>query len=1586
MSSKETKAALKAAREAIRKKEYKEALKHCKWGVYRRYQLIWQTGLDLLAKWFERLVMKLRCSGGRGFKPWPGTRRDVLNQDKNNYHALVFVGVAASELDQPDQAQAAYRRAAEAEPDQLLAWQGLCGFYEKLNRPDQRQELSDVYSRLMKLCQSDKSKWQELAAKQGDLLAKVGDVRKAVDVWREIIVAMETSGNNNVMEFWVKIITLMSQQKDLSREDMDLLKEAYSTVIKSDTVSGEDHKKHYEGYIRLLLENQLESGPEIEVLCRDMSSSHPDSTFPLQTLCLIGLEDDSVSEATLASCTLLQSLDPNNSAAQLLQGFHLLHREPVKARQLLQTGVGSCRDCVYGWVHLACVQVKLHNHVGAVEAARQGIKVLEKLQNVNNRDKVQRNLTLLLGEALTGSKLPANLTEALHLYTQEAEKDPSCQEAVQGLCQTYINLGDLDKAGELCDRTIKSNAAQHTMVALQGLVFSLQGKCEMAERQLKKAVELNTEVAMYHFRLGHLYWTMGEETKKEKSKCMTSLLKAAKLDPHHSDTFLYLGHYYRDVAGDVQRAKRCYQKAFDLDQTSEEAGAAFGDACIDLGEEEAGLKLYLSVTSRASAGTAKWAWLRLGLYQLKHGEGTQAVKSLQAALRADPKDPHCWECLAEAYLTRGGYTAALKAFTKAAELNPEATYSLYQVAAIKQVLGQFPDAVAEYQVILEKDSAYVPALKGLGETYLAQAREALNEYLNGRVVDASQSAILALAKGVSVRADLSCLWKLLGDACTLLYPISADLVTLKVPGSLLGRGKDFAEDQVMGKRDVLTLGGRCYGRALRLAEDCSSIWHDLGLNYFYQAQEDNDKEASKGLVEKATQVLKKAITLESGNHKHWLALGMVTASKEADNPELAQHAFIKSIQEEPNNVEAWTNLGVLYLKYDQVELAHQAFKVAQSLNPSYVASWIGQALVAETIGHEEAMDLFRHTTELGTHLEGGIGYANWVCNTLQDTLNRNSDVYKYNIVQMGAVMAASLALSKYTDRVHSNPTAYNMLGLLLEHQGLLLGAEGAFSSAVKLLRMTEDQDKLNKALCNQGRVLCGRGRFEEAVTQYRAVTPLVEFRDVCGLAHALYRAGKLEESYGAYEQAFQLAPSDTDKSCVLAAMAMVAHKFEDAERAKTLLFRCSQLQPPSVHGLQALCALGLTNGDVTLASAALTELLKQGDDQRFMCDVSFLTACLYTAQGDTMAARNAILKNIHKYPSETKLWELLAVFTLQQQPQHATAAHAAAQVPKALTAPPTHEQALSLSLAKLAAGVHTRDRRTDGLVNAQKAVHLYPGQLTSWLVLTAAVYANNVVSKVKGQGSHREGADLGCTRVITALLEQPGRPENSPVMKQWATLQSVSSLMELGRFEEAKRACNKESTPYPPLHTLSAMADIAVKVTAGQPVGSVEQLRSAVLSNQTAMAWQLLSSVYQTQGMTVAAEMCYRQSLQVSTSPQGKITALLRLAYLALLMVQTKDADVERWKSLALEATGEALKIDPWCSTAQLLQGALYFSLNNIKQSKKTLERLLFKKSVEDDLSISVARLYLLKILLAKDDALKVSQSASRRFSTKDNI
>ena len=49
----------------------------------------------------------------------------VLSEDKNNYNAMVFVGVASEGLDQYEQALKAYHMASEISPEQLLAWQVL---------------------------------------------------------------------------------------------------------------------------------------------------------------------------------------------------------------------------------------------------------------------------------------------------------------------------------------------------------------------------------------------------------------------------------------------------------------------------------------------------------------------------------------------------------------------------------------------------------------------------------------------------------------------------------------------------------------------------------------------------------------------------------------------------------------------------------------------------------------------------------------------------------------------------------------------------------------------------------------------------------------------------------------------------------------------------------------------------------------------------------------------------------------------------------------------------------------------------------------------------------------------------------------------------------------------------------------------------------------------------------------------------------------------------------------------------------------------------------------------------------------------
>ena len=46
-----------------------------------------------------------------------------MKLDKANYNAFVFVGVASIELGKAEQAQAAYKKAIDINPENILAWQ-----------------------------------------------------------------------------------------------------------------------------------------------------------------------------------------------------------------------------------------------------------------------------------------------------------------------------------------------------------------------------------------------------------------------------------------------------------------------------------------------------------------------------------------------------------------------------------------------------------------------------------------------------------------------------------------------------------------------------------------------------------------------------------------------------------------------------------------------------------------------------------------------------------------------------------------------------------------------------------------------------------------------------------------------------------------------------------------------------------------------------------------------------------------------------------------------------------------------------------------------------------------------------------------------------------------------------------------------------------------------------------------------------------------------------------------------------------------------------------------------------------------------
>ena len=116
----------------------------------------------------------------------------------------------------------------------------------------------------------------------------------------------------------------------------------------------------------------------------------------------------------------------------------------------------------------------------------------------------------------------------------------------------------------------------------------------------------------------------------------------------------------------MEKARKCYQKCLQLSGSNNvEAAISLSDILRRVGRHQENLSLLSRVTREAGGrGGCTWAWLRLGVHHLATDQPGLAVTSLQSALRSSPDNVTCWEALGDAYMARGSYVAARKAFEK----------------------------------------------------------------------------------------------------------------------------------------------------------------------------------------------------------------------------------------------------------------------------------------------------------------------------------------------------------------------------------------------------------------------------------------------------------------------------------------------------------------------------------------------------------------------------------------------------------------------------------------------------------------------------------------------------------------------------------------------------------------------------------------------------------------------------------------------------------------------------------------------------------------------------------------------------------
>lgn len=154
-----------------------------------------------------------------------------------------------------------------------------------------------------------------------------------------------------------------------------------------------------------------------------------------------------------------------------------------------------------------------------------------------------------------------------------------------------------------------------------------------------------------------------------------------------------MGQYYEEIK-DLEKARRCYQKAYKLNPRNAKAGIGLSNIYRQLKNWDANLALLHTITGgSASLGarseSVRWAWLQLGLHHLHAGDYDLSVDWLRKLVRTEPTTSQYWECLADAYLARGSFVSAIRSYERAAELTTDNLYSKLQVANVKLKIGRY---------------------------------------------------------------------------------------------------------------------------------------------------------------------------------------------------------------------------------------------------------------------------------------------------------------------------------------------------------------------------------------------------------------------------------------------------------------------------------------------------------------------------------------------------------------------------------------------------------------------------------------------------------------------------------------------------------------------------------------------------------------------------------------------------------------------------------------------------------------------------------------------------------------------------------
>lgn len=1056
----------------------------------------------------------------------------------------------------------------------------------------------------------------------------------------------------------------------------------------------------------------------------------------------------------------------------------------------MSEGLAASQDSALSHRLVSDYYLHLEEHESAVETARAGLKVLilESSRLGMGLQNTRDALCSVLGTGLVQYQAPRHHAEARNMFEDILQRKPKSTPALIGLGLIFEETESYPDAITFFERALQEDQSNIRVGTELAWCRALCGDYARAQSELEaylpglkaddpRARDLRAQVL---YRIGMCVWNMdtSKAARKDRNGAYSQFLAAIKINVNFAPAYTSLGLYYADYGKDRKRARQCFQKAFELSAGETDAAERLAKYFADQADwdivEVVAQRVVDSGRARPPPGSKKkglsWPYSALGVVQMNKQQYQQAIVSFLAALRINPHDYQSYVGLGESYHNSGRYNSALRTFTYALDppegveldVKEETWFARYMLANVHRELGDYDEAIIGLQGVLANRPTEFGVLMSLLQTFVEKAWRCHETGTYGQAIDSATQAMVTARLIANDRPSAFNMWKGLGDACMIYSYIQSgiDGFPREEIVSLLHVDADEEKYNHLSDIDRITLSSlktepagdalafplvagvlamkRAISAATTDVHAQAVAWYNLGwAEYRVFISGRITTGGGRRYLKAAVRCFKRAIELEASNAEFWNAMGVVTTTL---NPQVAQHSFVRSLHINELNAKVWANLGVLYLRENDFELAHQAFGRSQSTDPDYAHAWVGEGLLALLSGSaRQALDHFTHAFEIADSslVLTKRQYALCSFDELLVTSSASND--------LTSLISPVFALEQLRAQAPRDLPYRHLAALFLERVG---DHGAAVEILTELCRSAEAEYEANEAdaaLARYAHAQSDLARnqlaahdFASAVTNAGTALDLSSDTDSCGLDAESRRrlrlsshltaglaAHHLDDSTTAipmFRAALVESDSNPDVVCALVQVLWAHGGAEERSVSREQLFAAAEQHPTHVATttlLGAIVTLDDDVADVETRDAVTSDLLSlrtsAGLTPADVDAIETLLAAFASQSPAPDARRTAAQRAILLRPERPQGWMQLAVDEDEHRPNSTEASFTARMA--LLTAQsyvPPRGTLAAVDLARACAGVGTP-------ADAQRAIMLAPADPAGWQSLAEAV-------------------------------------------------------------------------------------------------------------------------------------------------------------------------------------------------------------------------------------------------------------------------